>query len=216
VLEIAAVTAARGDEAGEYAELRHVILDRNDEVVQALDLAVTPSAVIITTNNEIGSGVAEGAIEIGNLLTEVALDGRAVLERGDPVGATILPSHGGILCMADLAGSMTLLTFWDPWCGYCQAFLPELRAREMGLGSSQRLVVAVQGTPEVAEVLGFETSAHDTDGSVMRRFGGYGTPSAVLVDAAGRVCSEIAHGRDEIIALADRSDHLSALAAATS
>ncbi len=61
------------------------------------------------------------------------------------------------------------------------------------------LVIARGDAGEMAAAGFRSTVVMDHDGSVSRAFGITGTPMAVLVDARGRVASEIAVGADAIL-----------------
>lgn len=215
IVEFVVVT---GDVEGHdhYDQVAHLVTD-GISVAARLKLDVTPSAVLVGSDGRIASSVAAGTVEIGGLVSEaVQVDGVSHLTQGDPANGVVLSSGHGLVSIADLQGALTLVLFWDPWCGFCQrALLPMLQWQESIAETGQRLLVAGQRDDEIARLQGFRLVGADTDGSVMRLFGGEGTPSAVLVDATGRVASDIAHGLDEVLALAARSDLLTSLGSAT-
>jgi thiol-disulfide isomerase/thioredoxin len=215
LLEIAVLTGDVADDGDHHRSVEH-LQTGGEDLARRLGLAVTPSAVLVDANGRIASEVVAGGIEIGRLVGEAMRDrddGR--LLQGDPASGVVLASGHGMLSLADLHGAMTLLVFWDPWCGFCQrGLLPLLRWQESVDGDGPRLLVAGQRDDEIAQLQGFQLVGADPDGSVMRLFGGEGTPSAVLIDAAGRVASGVAHGMDEVMALAERSQLLASLGAA--
>lgn len=214
ILDVVVLTT---DEAGsEHGDEFANVIAGGESIWEHLRLDVTPSAVVIGPDGRIASGVAAGAIEIGALVTDVMQDDATPhLVQGDPAGGVVLPlSGGGMISVADLLGTVTLLLFWDPWCGFCRQALLALLQWQDGLDPTrQSLLMACQRDDEVGQLQAFRLVGADPDGAVMQLFGGEGTPSAVLIDAAGRVASEIAHGQDEVLALAARSDLLASLAA---
>ena len=126
-----------------------------------------------------------------------------------------MASPPGLVSIADVAGRMTLLVFWDPWCHFCRrALIDLLQWQERAAASGQSLLIAGQRDDEVARLQGFDLVGADLDGSIMRLFGGDGTPSAVLIDATGRIASDIAHGADQVMAIANRADLLASLRSA--
>src|SRR5207302_10900525 len=87
---------------------------------------------------------------------------------------------------------------------FCQPLLPDLTAWEAGPppGAPRLLVVSV-GSPEDNRVLGRRAPiVLDRAFETGRAFGADGTPSAVLIDAEGRMASDLAVGAPSVIALA--------------
>ncbi len=101
-------------------------------------------------------------------------------------------------------GSDTLVLFWNPGCGFCQRMRDDLKAWEANeVPGKPRLHVVSTGDSEVNRAEGFKSPlALDPNFSVARSFGAGGTPSAVLVDAEGRIASEVAVGAQAVLALA--------------
>jgi peroxiredoxin/uncharacterized membrane protein YphA (DoxX/SURF4 family) len=98
----------------------------------------------------------------------------------------------------------TLLLFWNPSCGYCRQMLNDLKAWEAHhpAGAPNLLLIST-GTEGSNRALGLQSPiVLDTDFGVALRYGVRGTPSAVLVDASGRIVSNVAEGRDAIFTLA--------------
>lgn len=214
LLEVVVLTGEVGDDP-HYDDVEHLLAGAED-LAGRLRLDVTPSAVLVAADGTIASTVAAGGIEIGSLVSDAVRDEEAPhLLPGDPANGVVMANGHGLLSLADLQGAMTLLVFWDPWCGFCQrGLLQLLQWQDLIDGSGPRLLVAGQRDDQIAGLQGFKLVGADLDGSVMRLFGGEGTPSAVLVDAAGRVASDITHGMDEVMALAERCQLLASLGAA--
>lgn len=214
LVDFAVLTGEVGEDPIHYDQVEHLVTD-GETLAGRLGLDVTPSAVLVDGDGAVASTVAAGGIEIGHLVSDAVRDEDAQrLLPGDPANGVVMANGHGMLSLADLQGAMTLLVFWDPWCGFCQrGLLSLLQWQESIDGTGQRLLVAGQRDEEVTRLQGFQLVGADIDGSVMRLFGGEGTPSAVLIDAAGRVASDIAHGMDEVTALAERSQLLTSLGA---
>jgi hypothetical protein len=82
--------------------------------------------------------------------------------------------------------------------------LDDLKAWEGGdAGAKPGLLVVLAGTPEANRAMGLKSPvALDSDFAVGRSFGAGGTPSAVLVDAEGRIASQVAVGAQAVLAIA--------------
>ena len=191
-----------------------VLLQQKDELSDRYQAWGTPSAVLVRPDGRIGSAVAAGADAIKALVertTAARVD--AAPSAGDgavrPVG-TLAPAlklpdlTGHPVELATFRGQDTLLLLWNPDCGFCQRLLPDIRAWEAAAapGAPQLFIVST-GTAEANRALGLKsTIVLDATFAAGRAFGVGGTPSAVLVDAAGRVASGVAAGAAEVLALA--------------
>jgi peroxiredoxin len=101
-------------------------------------------------------------------------------------------------------GQQTLLVFWNPGCGFCQQMLADLREWEQNPPEEAPMLLVVSaGTEEANREQGLSsTVVLDQNFAVGRAFGASGTPSAVLVDAQGKVASDIAVGAPAVMELA--------------
>jgi peroxiredoxin len=106
--------------------------------------------------------------------------------------------------LADFRGEETLVLFWNTGCGFCQQMLPDLKEWEsQAPEGAPRLVVVSAGTEEANREMGLASPVLlDQQFAVGRAFGASGTPSAVLVDAEGKVASEVAVGAPSVMKLA--------------
>jgi methylamine dehydrogenase accessory protein MauD len=104
----------------------------------------------------------------------------------------------------DFRGEETLVLFWNPGCGFCQQMLPDLKEWEAtSMEDAPKLLVVSAGTEEANEEMGFTSPVLlDQQFSVGRAFGASGTPSAVLVDAEGKVASVVTVGAPAVMELA--------------
>jgi thiol-disulfide isomerase/thioredoxin len=110
---------------------------------------------------------------------------------------------GTIVDLADRRGRPTALIFWDPECGFCQQMLPALKQWEENPPPDAPAVVLIsEGSAEANKAQGIRSLVLlDDDFTVAESFGADGTPTAILLDAEGRVASELANGQDEALAL---------------
>ncbi len=208
--------------------MTHVLLQKDREVAQAYQASGTPSAVLVRQDGTIGGPVAAGADAIRALIASAlnppvlhalplgapangngcgaAPRLEAFPKMGESAPDFSLPDLSGqMVGLSDFRGSPTLLLFWRPSCGFCQRMLPDLQAWEAhpAAGAPKLLVVS---TDRVADnqAMGLRSPVLlDHDGMrVGRLFGATGTPMAVLVDAEGKIASELAMGAPAVLALA--------------
>jgi thiol-disulfide isomerase/thioredoxin len=123
---------------------------------------------------------------------------------GTPVPPLTLPDLDGR--PVELSGPRdeeTVLLLWNPGCGFCQQLLPELKAWEAHRPAGAPALVVVSTGERAANAAhgllspvllqqGFEAGA---------ALGLSGTPSALLVDRAGRIASAPAVGGPAVMAL---------------
>jgi len=197
---------SRGTEAENRANsdkygLRDTLLQQDREVSEAYRIAATPAAVLLV-DGRIASEPALGPDAIRGLVARQVLPRVA---RGEAVPTLRLPDlDGATVDLAALRGQRSLLLFWNPSCGYCQNMLPDLKKWEQTpLNAAPRLVVLSTGSVEDNRRQGLRASILlDPGSSAMYVFGAGGTPSAVMLDAAGRVASDVGVGADAVLALA--------------
>jgi len=104
----------------------------------------------------------------------------------------------------DFRDQETLVLFWNPGCGFCQRMLPDLKKWEANPPEgTPNLIVVSAGSEEANREMGLTSPVLlDQQFAVGRAFGAGGTPSAVLVDAEGKVASEMAAGAPAVMELA--------------
>jgi peroxiredoxin len=112
--------------------------------------------------------------------------------------------EGNTVELADFRGEETLVLFWNPGCGFCQQMLPDLKEWEASsTEDAPRLVLVSAGSEEANREMGLTSPVLlDQQFATGRAFGASGTPSAVLVDAEGKVASEVAVGAPAVMELA--------------
>jgi thiol-disulfide isomerase/thioredoxin len=210
-LSIVVVSDGTADEVADEAEeheLANVLLDDGHATYEAYGASGTPSAVVIAPDGTIGSWVAAGSEWIERLVEQTAAGGDGV--EGLPVGAEVpsvdLPSLAGeAVSLSSLRGDDALLLFWNPDCGFCRSMHDDLLAWEASTnGVAPRLVVVSSGDAESTRAEGF-ASLVLLDGSFEAgsAFGADGTPMAVLVDADGRIASNVVAGAEAVMELAN-------------
>lgn len=193
-------------------EIAPMLVQGNREVAELYDAVATPSAVAIDANGRIASPLAAGDRAIAALVARFARPAVEVVQTG-PVAAEgePVPNLGRALSDLDgqeaelagqLGGAGHLLLFWDPGCGFCQRMLDDVLALEHDSGASELLVIS-KGDPAANRDQGFGAPVLlDESFGLARSVGVHGTPSAVRVDADGRIASGVAVGAEAVLAFA--------------
>src|SRR5680860_1294210 len=108
-----------------------------------------------------------------------------------------------------------MVLFWNPGCGFCRKMADEIKEWEANppQGAPKMLIVST-GTAESNQALGLSSPTVLDEGfKTGRSFGASGTPSAVLIDAKGRIASAVSVGGPAVMAMA-RGEKAPAAAAA--
>jgi thiol-disulfide isomerase/thioredoxin len=197
------------------ARVTNVFLQKDREVAQAYHALGTPTAVVVNhQDGTIGSALAQGPDAIRGMIG-ATLNGTlpmaaprppASLKIGEPAPDFGLPDLAGkAIKLSDFRGSPTLVLFWRPSCGFCARMLPDLKALETNRsnGAPKVLVVSTDSV-EDNKAMGLRSQVVLEKGgmSVGAKFGATGTPMAVLVDAQGKIASELTAGAPAVLALA--------------
>lgn len=131
------------------------------------------------------------------------------LPRGSAAPAFSLPRADGkgVVSLSDYAGRPMLLVFASPECGPCDMAMSRL-ARLPPEAVGPNVVVVGRGTPEanLAKVREHQPPfpvVLQEGWEVSRAYGTFTLPSACLVDAAGKVSSDLVVGPDAIVAMAE-------------
>ncbi len=232
-LNVAVISEGKADDnRGMSAEhgLTQVLLQEKREVAEAFQAYGTPAAVVVRPDGAIGSSLALGVDAIRELVARtlglpVAVPEPALLGNGSghngranailPVAAPIkqgqLPPpltfkdlDGKSVTLSSFRGTRTMLLFWNPGCGFCQAMLEHLKAWEAHPPSgAPKLLVISTGTGEANRGMGLRSPVVLDEGfKAGNTFGASGTPMAVLLDAEGRVAAEVAAGASAVFQLA--------------
>ncbi len=150
--------------------------------------------------DEIKAVLESAGIDLGN--------GELDLPEGLPLGSAVpafalAAADGATVSLADLLapGVPVLLVFTDPGCAPCDGLMPRVADWEAEI-SEVTIAVLSSGDPAAAlrkgEEHGLRRLLLDDGGAVAASFKAYGTPTAVVVGADGRVASGIASGAESV------------------
>lgn len=208
-----------------------LLLQERREIEEAYEVPGTPGAVVIQSDGTIAGPAVGGAESIRALLRGVLGPQAAPLiplqerlsaptegarrETAPPVAAIGEPAPdvplidlmGREVRLSEFRGRDTLLLFWNSGCGFCQQMLPDLKAWEAG---------PPEGAPELVIILPYQLEGNqvvpfrspvliDREQAAALAFEVGGTPMAVLLDAEGRVASDVAAGAEAVFSLANRT-----------
>ena len=127
---------------------------------------------------------------------------------GDVFGSFRLPDlDGREVALEAYRGRKVLLVSWSPSCGFCDMIGGDLAQLEDKLAKhGTALVLTSYGDVERNRALAEE---HGLRCPILlgepAEFDGHGTPVAYLLDEQGQVAEPLAHGSDEVLALAWRA-----------
>lgn len=194
---------------------RQLVHDADRRLAGAAGVSGTPAAVRLAPDGEVVARV-EGAAAIRALAANVLspATSRGPLTHGDDASSLWLWTPGRrVISLAEFAGRMSVLVFWDPACSWCQRLLPDLDLWRRTLpDDAPRAVVVTRADLRLVAVQGVSDIAFFDDGSMHTAFEVAETPSAVLLDASVRVASDVAVGTDATLELARRAEAVSAVA----
>ena len=221
------VLISRGDPEANLGHARQhgladVLLQAEREIDESFRVAASPSALIVSADGAVASPVHAGEDEIRTLVAGRALvPGRAPLAGRGPVGLAVRRSEPGLghpapdaplrtlggepaALSAVLSGRDTTIVFWNPECGFCARMLDDLRALDRAdRDAARQLLVISTGDAQANRAMGLSAPVLLDDAfAAGEQLGVEGTPSAVRVDARGRVASPVAVGAEAVLALA--------------
>ena len=219
-------TAAENHAALARYGMGRLVYQGESGVAEAYQTEWTPAAVLVDADGRIGSPTVYGddAIRrfVGDLATRTmptasaresadapALDvslRSSALQIGSPAPRFSLPDLSGrMVANDDLGGSPTLLVFWHPRCAFCRAIQTELGrwTTERSPNAPKPVLIATGDPGEVRRVAEHVKAPILYDGpfDVPTMFGTRQTPSAILLDAEGRIASGVALGGQNVLAL---------------
>jgi thiol-disulfide isomerase/thioredoxin/uncharacterized membrane protein YphA (DoxX/SURF4 family) len=211
--------------------VKNIALQEEWEVYKEYEVRGTPSAVLIDADGVIRQPYAAGRDSIRDLVSRTfskdqspASKGNGSLNPGsdDPndianflrkaegpeVGssASRLPlptTEGRFVGLDDYLGDPAVVVFWNVGCGFCQRMIPDLKEIEDEAGDKlSRVLFVSQGDIEANKEQGLKSKMVIDDGFTMgKAFGANGTPSAIKLDAEGKVASQLAIGADPVLTL---------------
>jgi peroxiredoxin len=99
--------------------------------------------------------------------------------------------------LSDLKGNVVLLDFWASWCPWCLKELPQVNAMDEKYNNVIVIGIDDEDSVTIAKAssqlnLGFHT-LQDADGKIADGYGATSLPTAVVIDATGKITSVI-HG----------------------
>jgi peroxiredoxin len=127
---------------------------------------------------------------------------------GDPAPALRLPDREGREHdLAGYRGRPAVLLFWNPDCAHCRELLKDLVALERRSTASWTALLVIASGQRAAEARVDLQSPVLVDPrfSAGPRFGVEATPSALLVDEAGRIASEVVTGPEAVLEMLERN-----------
>ena len=193
-----------------------VVLDSGFATGRAFGASGTPSAVLLDKDGKFASGVAVGSPSVLGLLRNeapVAPTNGAVEPDEEPTAPAIgtqapavkLPDvNGNVVDLAEHLGTRTLLLFWNPGCGFCSRLVPELKAWEAKppKGAPKLVLISSGSADEHKEMDLRSPILLDQNFAVGGAFGADGTPMAIMIDAQGKIASELVGGGPDVMKLA--------------
>jgi peroxiredoxin len=192
------------------------VLDEGFKTGRSFGASGTPSAVLVDAEGRIASAVSVGGPNVLAMArgepapppapAQPSAPQPAVARgSGEPAPEIKLPDlAGNTVSLKDFRGTSTMVLFWNPGCGFCRKMADELKEWEANPPKgAPRLLVVSTGTVEANQAMGLKsTTVLDEGFTVGRSFGASGTPSAVLVDAKGRLASAVSVGGPNVMAMA--------------
>jgi thiol-disulfide isomerase/thioredoxin len=221
VLTIALVSrgSARDQDAETRAHgLTNVLLQADRETAEAFNCQATPSALLVSVEGAVAAPAAAGAAGIRELVAwavnggpprlDVIPSAAPALAIGAPAPSLLLQDlDGQPLELSDPDAGRRLLLFWNPGCGFCQSIVSELRAWESRAGQDEpELVLVSTGAAAENRALALRSRiVLDPSFTAASLFGATGTPSAILLDAGGRIHAPLSVGAPAVMALANQA-----------
>jgi thiol-disulfide isomerase/thioredoxin len=208
-------------------DLNH-LLEADATVADAYRSQWTPGAILIDSDGKIASEMTYGDEEIRKMFNgiiasdefqamEATVSGatarslpvlkiKSVLQLGDPAPSFALPDlQGRIVHSKDLFTQPTVLLFWHPDCKHCDKIFDYLKLWEQAPPDRSRQLVYISfgDTQETRDLNGTLQSLTllDPGFNVGPLYGARHTPSAILIEAGGKIASSLAIGDSSVLAL---------------
>ncbi len=209
LLTVAVLSSGRLLDARAKAEehgLEFVLSDEHRAVYRDYEGAGTPCAALVDKDGKVAWPLAAGAQPIVSLVEGIAaqreLKGLTV---GEPLpDIEVSGLDGRSVSLSSLAGEETVFLLWDPGCGFCRSVHDDVLEWEVEAPpGAARLVVISAGKPDEVRAEGFRSTVLlDPERRAVEALGAGGTPSAILVDAGGRVAWPLAIGAEQVLRIA--------------
>lgn len=173
--------------------LTHLI-PQNDQMLRRFEALEGRIGAEATRREPIG-GTARAILE--STLPDRRTQAAARLQVGDAAPDLRLEDlTGATRTLDDFLGSEMVLLFWDPGCDFCKKMLEELKAWEsVYQDQATKLLVVSRGAVTTNTKMGLHAPVVlDPGGHVSSRYGATATPSAVLIDADGKIAAPLVRG----------------------
>jgi peroxiredoxin len=171
--------------------------------------------LLVNADGTIGSRLTTGDAAIRALVQSIRpnlsnghvpksfLIGQNGSKLGEPAPEFALQNlDGKQVKLEDFRGKKTLLLFWGPGCGFCQAMLPDLQKWERQNDRTAELLVVSRGEVETNRKQNLKSPILlEKAMEIQNLFGANGTPNGVIIDEEGKIASEVAVGAEEVFAL---------------
>ncbi len=222
-LTIAVISSGKPDAVKDKLdkyELKHVLLQGDHATNELYRAPWTPAAVLINAQGRLAHNVATGEAAIRALVSYAVTADKSVapldlggsqFTLGEKAPRFSLPNlQGEEVAIHSLLKGETLLLFWRPGCGFCQAMIDDLKHWEAkpklsdALSPDTQIIFISTGERDeiAASSAGFRSQfLHDDDNEIAPLFGAQGTPSGLLLDAQGHIASSLAVGQRNLLAL---------------
>ncbi|HYP50259.1 MAG TPA: MauE/DoxX family redox-associated membrane protein [Pyrinomonadaceae bacterium] len=192
-----------------------VLLQKDNETMTLFRAKWTPTALLVNADGTIGSRLTTGDAAIRALVQSIRpnlsnghvpksfLIGQNGSKLGEPAPEFALQNlDGKQVKLEDFRGKKTLLLFWGPGCGFCQAMLPDLQKWERQNDRTAELLVVSRGEVETNRKQNLKSPILlEKAMEIQNLFGANGTPNGIIIDEEGKIASEVAVGADEVFAL---------------
>lgn len=196
------------------ANFKQILLQKDNEIAEAFKAVWTPTAVLVDADGNIASHLAAGDSAIRSLVEKIKLletgSENFIVTNGTPtqIGENVPEFsvenlNGELVSTKDFTGKKTLLTYWSLSCGWCEKMLDDLRDWDNSRGADEpELILLSSGDAEKHRELSLKSPIILDDAKkISEKLGMEGTPSAVLINEAGKIVSEVAVGAENIFAL---------------
>lgn len=187
-----------------------VLLQRDREVMTAYGAIGTPSAVVVRPDGTIAERLAQAEAEIRQLIARWTPGGESSRPKPlDPApGFTLTDLNDERVALAQFKGRPTLVLFWNPLCVHCNRMLSDLKEWERRpLAERAQLLVVATGSADDNRAQGLQSTVLlDRQFTVGALYHVKGTPSAVLIDADGRLAGPLVVGSTAVLALAGQPE----------
>ena len=209
------------DNEAKFGSDKLLVLQKDQELANLVFAKWTPSALLVNSAGRVASHLAVGDKAIRTLVEGIQSNDLDEELAHIPLSKNGVPrmigkkvpefslhdSTGREVSNESFRDRETLVTFWSPSCPHCTKLVEQLRnPAEIGLPSDLEMMIFSNGKETDHSELDINLPIIIDDGfKISTGLGVAGTPSAVLIDAKGRIVSETAIGAPNIWSLVRRA-----------